>query len=62
MVIESPCHGCAVRMQGCHGLCEAYRLYRVEVELLRRKEREGRVVRRCFVRQLPSPPKGFERR
>ena len=34
MKLNSPCKDCPDRVVGCHGKCEKYKAYRVEVEKL----------------------------
>lgn len=33
--MKGPCYGCGARREGCHGMCQRYKAYRLEMDIAR---------------------------
>lgn len=42
--MKQPCYNCPDREMGCHGRCERYKEYKVEMEIVKRKRQEESAV------------------
>lgn len=57
-----PCKGCAFREVGCHSRCDAYLLYKKELEQIHAEQESMKVLKAYIADVCKRQHKSYERR